>query len=109
MTENGKVRIYTWTPDEFRTLLERNQLKVERIVGKRITMPLRIKKETYIRKDYPEDPFNKILKFELAICERALLSGTRNIYADALLASSVFQNGVFRNTTLNVFLSKNTP
>jgi hypothetical protein len=70
LDENGKVKIYTWTPDEFRTMLERNGLHVEKIVGKGITMPLRISKELFMEKDYPEDLFNKILQFELALCEK---------------------------------------
>jgi ubiquinone/menaquinone biosynthesis C-methylase UbiE len=70
LDENGKVKIYTWTPDEFRTMLERNGLHVEKIVDKGITMPLRISKELFMEKDYPEDLFNKILQFELALCEK---------------------------------------
>jgi len=70
MTENGKVKIYTWTPDEFRTMLERNGLHVEKIVGKGITMPLRISKELFMKKDYPDDLFNKLLQFELTLCEK---------------------------------------
>ena len=70
MTENGKVKIYTWTPDEFRTMLERNGLRVEKIVGKGVTMPLRISKELFMKKDYSDDLFNKLLQFELALCEK---------------------------------------
>jgi len=70
MTENGKVKIYTWTPDEFRTMLERNGLRVEKIVGKGVTMPLRISKELFMKKKYPDDLFNKLLQFELALCEK---------------------------------------
>jgi len=70
MTEEGKVKIYTWTPDEFRAMLERNGFLVEKIVGKVVTMPLRIRKETFTRKEYSEDLFNKILKFELTLCEK---------------------------------------
>jgi ubiquinone/menaquinone biosynthesis C-methylase UbiE len=70
MTENGKVKIYTWTPDEFRTMLERNGLRVEKIVGKGITMPLRISKELFMKKDYPDDLFNKLLQFEFTLCEK---------------------------------------
>ncbi len=70
MTEDGKVKIYTWTPEELRTMLERNGLHVEKIVGKVVTMPLRIKKEIYLKKKYPEDLFNKIFQFELTLCEK---------------------------------------
>jgi ubiquinone/menaquinone biosynthesis C-methylase UbiE len=70
MTENGKVKIYTWTPDEFRTMLERNGLRVEKIVGKGVTMPLRISKELFMKKKYPDDLFNKLLQFEFTLCEK---------------------------------------
>lgn len=70
MTEDGKVKIYTWTPEEFRTILERNGFYVEKIVGKVVTMPLRIEKEIYFKKGYPKDLFNNILQFELALCEK---------------------------------------
>jgi ubiquinone/menaquinone biosynthesis C-methylase UbiE len=70
MTEDGKVKIYTWTLEEFKTMLERNGFHVEKIIGKVVTMPLRIKKEIYLKKEYPDDLFNKILQFELSLCEK---------------------------------------
>ena len=70
MTENGKVKIYTWTPDEFRTMLEKNGLHVEKIVGKGVTMPLRISKDLFMKKDYPDDLFNNLLQFELTVCKK---------------------------------------
>lgn len=70
ITKNGKVKIYTWTPDEFRILLERNGLNVQKIIGKGITMPLRITKELYMKKKYSKDLFNKILQLELTLCEK---------------------------------------
>ncbi len=70
MTEDGKVKIYTWTPEEFRTMLERNGFHLEKIVGKVITMPLRIKKEVYLKREYSEDLLSKILQFELTLCEK---------------------------------------
>ena len=70
MSENGEVKIYTWTPNEFRTMLEKSGLRVEKIVGKGVTMPLRVSKELFMKKDYPDDLFNKLLQFELALCEK---------------------------------------
>lgn len=70
MSKDGKVKIYTWTPDEFRNLLEGNEFNVEKIVGKGMTMPLRITDELYRTNEYPEDLFNKILQLELALCEK---------------------------------------
>ncbi len=70
MTKEGKVKIYTWTPKELQTMLERNGLRIEKIVGKGVTMPLRIKQEFFLEKKHPPDLFNKILQFELTICEK---------------------------------------
>jgi len=70
MKKEGKVKIYTWAPDEFRTLLERNGFVVQKIVGKGMTMPLRITEELYMKKDYSEDLLDKILQLELALCEK---------------------------------------
>jgi hypothetical protein len=70
MTKNGLVKIYTLTPDELRNLLERNGFNVQKIIGKGITMPLRMTAELYTRKEYPEDLFSKILDLEFALCEK---------------------------------------
>jgi len=71
MTKNGKVKIYTWTPNEFRAMLKRDGFHVEKIIGKGITMPLRISKELFMKKKYPDDLFNKLLQFELTLCEKS--------------------------------------
>ena len=70
MTKDGKVKIYTWTPQEFREMLERNGLRVEKMVGKVATMPLRVRQEFFMEKKHPEELFNQLLQFELALCEK---------------------------------------
>lgn len=70
MDKEGKVKIYTWTPNEFRGMLERNGFYLEKIVGKGFTMPLRISKELFMKKEYSKDLFDKILQFELDLCEK---------------------------------------
>ena len=70
MTKEGRVKVYTWTPDEFREILERNGFIVEKIISKGVTMPLRISKELFMEKKYPEDLYEKILQIELALCEK---------------------------------------
>lgn len=70
MTKEGKVKVYTWTPDELRAVLERNGFIIEKIIGKGVTMPLRISKELFMKKEYPEDLRKKILQLELALCEK---------------------------------------
>jgi ubiquinone/menaquinone biosynthesis C-methylase UbiE len=70
MTKNGNVKIYTWTPDEFRLMLERSGFKVEKMVGKGTTMPLRISKDLFMKKEYSEELFKKILELEFDLCEK---------------------------------------
>lgn len=70
MTKDGKVKIYTWTPDEFRAMLKKNGFNVRKVIGKGTTMPLRLTEELYLKKDYSENLFNKILQLELALCEK---------------------------------------
>jgi len=71
MTKDGKIKIYTWTPREFRNMLERNGLQVEKIIGKVVTMPLRIRQEFFMEKRHSAELFNEILQFELALCEKS--------------------------------------
>jgi ubiquinone/menaquinone biosynthesis C-methylase UbiE len=70
LSEDGQVKVYTWAPEEFRKMLEENGLHVERIIGKVITMPIRIKKETYMQSTYTQDLYDRILQLELDLCER---------------------------------------
>lgn len=70
MTKDGKVKIHTWTPDEFRSMLEINGFKVEKMVGKGVTIPLRMTEEFYMKKECPEDIINRILRLEFALCEK---------------------------------------
>jgi ubiquinone/menaquinone biosynthesis C-methylase UbiE len=70
MTKDGKIKIYTWTPQEFRDMLERNGLQVEKMIGKVVTMPLRIRQEFFMEKRHSAELFNEILQFELALCEK---------------------------------------
>ena len=70
MTQDNKVKVFTWTPDEFRSMLEGHGFHIEKIIGKGITMPLRISNELFTRKKYSEDLFNSILQFELALCDK---------------------------------------
>jgi ubiquinone/menaquinone biosynthesis C-methylase UbiE len=70
MTKEGKVKIQTWTPDEFRKMLERNGFRIEKIIGKGITFPLRISEKVFRKTSYSEALFEKILELELAMCEK---------------------------------------
>jgi hypothetical protein len=70
MTKEGGINVHTWTPDEFRAMLEKNGFVIEKIIGKGVTMPLRISKDLFMQKEYPEDLYDSILQLELALCER---------------------------------------
>jgi hypothetical protein len=70
MTPDNRVKIFTWTPNEFRTMLETHGFQIEKIIGKGITMPLRISNQLFTRKKYSETLFNSILQFELALCDK---------------------------------------
>jgi len=70
MTPDGAVEIYSLTPDELRALLERNGLRVEKIICKGVTTPLRLAPQFIMTKEYSEDVLNKLLQLELAFCER---------------------------------------
>lgn len=72
----GNMEVCTVTPSEFKKMLEANRLKVVKIVGKGITMPLRISPDIFFRKEYSEEFFNKILQIELALCERNDMLGS---------------------------------
>jgi len=67
--EDGQVKVYTWTPQEFKNMLEKSGFHVEKIIAKIITMGLRIRKETYMESTYTQELYDKILQLELAICE----------------------------------------
>ena len=63
-------KVHLITPNEFRELLERNGLKIAKIIGKGITMPLRIPSKTYTKKKYSKEQLKKILQIEFALCEK---------------------------------------
>jgi ubiquinone/menaquinone biosynthesis C-methylase UbiE len=71
LTPDNRVCVFTWTPDEFRTMIERHGFQIEKIIGKGITMPLRISNKLFTRKKYSEALFNNILQFELALCDKS--------------------------------------
>lgn len=70
LSEDGQVKVYTWAPEEFRKMLEENGLHVEKIIGKVITMPIRIRKEKYMQSTYTQDLYDRILQLELDLCEK---------------------------------------
>jgi len=70
MACEGKVKIYSWTPNEFHILLERSGFHVEKIIGKGITMPLRLANEVITARDCSEEFFSKLVQLELYMCDK---------------------------------------
>jgi len=64
------ITVHLVTPNEFKKLLEENGLRVEKIIGKCVTMPLRIAPEVYFKADYSRELFDKVLSIEMAFCEK---------------------------------------
>lgn len=71
MTPDNKVKVFTYSPNEFRLMLERHGFEIEKIIGKGITMPLRISNKLFTKKKYSKPLYNKLLQFELALCEKS--------------------------------------
>jgi ubiquinone/menaquinone biosynthesis C-methylase UbiE len=64
------VNVHLTVPHELERLLVKNGLRVEKIIGKCVTMPLRIGPDVYLKADHSYDLFNKVLQIELALCEK---------------------------------------
>jgi ubiquinone/menaquinone biosynthesis C-methylase UbiE len=69
LSQEPSVKIHTLTPDEFRNVLERNGLNVERMVCKLATMPLRLGSQFIMKTDVPEEIMSSVLDLELAFSE----------------------------------------
>jgi len=66
----GLLKVYTLSPDEFRFLLEDSGVRIEKIIGKVVTMPLTIPVQQIYTKDYKSEFLEKILKIEFALCDK---------------------------------------
>lgn len=66
----GQLKVYPLSPVKFRRLLEENGIKIEKIIGKGVTMPLAIPYQKYYTKDYTPEFLEKVLKIELALCDK---------------------------------------
>jgi ubiquinone/menaquinone biosynthesis C-methylase UbiE len=69
LPQEPPIKIHTLTPDEFRNLLERNGLNVERMVCKLATMPLRLNPQFMMKTNTPEEIVSSVLELELAFSE----------------------------------------
>jgi hypothetical protein len=71
------------TPKEFRDILEFNGLKIEKTIGKGVSMPLRISPDIYSKEEYTTEFFKAILQIELALCESDALNVAGHLQAIA--------------------------
>ena len=70
MNPNRSVKVYALSPDEFINLLTENGIRINRIIGKGITMPLAITAKKYWTKKYDQKFLEKVLEIEMNLCER---------------------------------------
>jgi ubiquinone/menaquinone biosynthesis C-methylase UbiE len=66
----NSLRVYALSPDEFRQLLEKNEIRVEKLVGKLFTMPLAISRKQMSSKKYSDEFYKQLLSIELELSSR---------------------------------------
>lgn len=69
-TMRGLLKVYPLSPEEFRLLLEKNGVGVDKMVGKGVTMPMALSRERFWTKDYSRDFFERLLEIEMNLCEK---------------------------------------
>jgi ubiquinone/menaquinone biosynthesis C-methylase UbiE len=70
LSQEPPIKIHSMTPDEFRSLLERNGLEVEKMLCKIATMPLRFMPTFFMKTDVPEKVVEDLVQLEFAFSER---------------------------------------
>jgi ubiquinone/menaquinone biosynthesis C-methylase UbiE len=64
------LEVYALSPQEFKKMLEKNGVRVEKIVGKLFTMPLGLSSEKVISEKFTEELFEKIMRVELELADK---------------------------------------
>jgi ubiquinone/menaquinone biosynthesis C-methylase UbiE len=67
---HNSLSVYALSPDEFRQLLERNEIRVEKLVGKLFTMPLAISSKKMSSRKYSDEFYKQLLNIELELSSR---------------------------------------
>nr|MDO8098920.1 methyltransferase domain-containing protein [Candidatus Njordarchaeota archaeon] len=62
-----RLRVYALSPDEFRGMLEKNGIRVDRMIGKVLTMPLVLPWEKTRSEDYSKEFLMKLLTIEFEL------------------------------------------
>jgi ubiquinone/menaquinone biosynthesis C-methylase UbiE len=63
----NSLDVFTLSPQEFREMLERNGVRIERITGKLFTMPLGLSGQKMVAEDCTKELVEKIVKIELEL------------------------------------------
>ena len=68
---NDSLRVYALSPDEFRQLLEKTGIRVEKLVGKLFTMPLAISSKKMSSEKYSDEFYKQLQNIELELTSRS--------------------------------------
>ncbi len=63
----NSLNVYTLSPEEFRVMLESNNVRIEKMVGKLFTIPLGLSGQNHITEDYTQEFLDKIIEIELEL------------------------------------------
>jgi ubiquinone/menaquinone biosynthesis C-methylase UbiE len=67
----NSLEVYSLSPEEFRQLLEANDVQVEKISGKLFTMPCAISSEQMTSEEYSSKLFKQIMNIELELSKKS--------------------------------------
>jgi ubiquinone/menaquinone biosynthesis C-methylase UbiE len=68
---HNRLRVYGLSPDEFRRLLEKAGIRVEKLVGKLFTMPLAVSSKKMSSERYSDEFYRQLLNIELELSSRS--------------------------------------
>jgi len=71
LSKESDLKIFSLTPTEFQSLLERHRLEVKKLFGKVASIPLRLSPKFFMRTDLPKEIESEILKLELSFSEQS--------------------------------------
>jgi len=63
----NSLDVFTLSPQELKEMLERNEIRIEKIVGKLFTMPLGLSRRRMVAEDCTKELLEKITKIELEL------------------------------------------
>ena len=66
----NSLEVYTLSPEEFRQMLERNGVRIEKMVGKLFTMPLGLAGQKMFAQDCAKEFLDRITQIELELTSR---------------------------------------